>query len=92
VKLPHQFLNDIGPADELSERLSSAMKHNDPQETLFLLLDIARTVKIDRSQRLNDRTVFHATDVEDGASVIIHFPFNSKVAQAAIITYSKGEH
>ncbi|MFZ1301931.1 MAG: hypothetical protein WAQ27_05175 [Candidatus Microsaccharimonas sp.] len=88
--MPFEFLKDIGSTDEIRRTVTEALGTSDTGE-VFLLLDVARTIRVDRMQRLNDEFVVHAVDVVDGSSIILHLPFENSAAQAAIITYSKGE-
>lgn len=90
--MPYQFLRDIGPAGEIRKAVGAALADDDYHGTTFLVLDKPRTVRINRTQRLKDETVVHTEDVEDGATVVIHIPFDNSSAQADIITHLKGEH
>jgi hypothetical protein len=90
--LTHQYLSNIGPADEIRKAISVAVASNESQETIFLLLDTARTLSVTRTQRMNSELIVHAKDVEDDASIVLHLPYDNSVAQATIITYPKGGH
>lgn len=87
-----KFLSNIGPADEIRKEVSVAIGNTDSQGTIFLLLDTARTVRIDRWQRSETEMVVQAIDIEDGSSILLHVPHDNSAASAYIITYLKGEH
>lgn len=89
--MSYQFLSNIGTVDEIRKAISVAFARGESQEIIFLLLDTARTIRIDRTQRMADEMIVHATDLEDDSSIILYLPFDSSVAQAAVITYPKGE-
>jgi len=89
--MSYEFLSNIGSVDDIRKALSIALADGGSQETIFLLLDTARTIRIDRTQRLKNEMVVHAQDVEDDASIILHLPYDSSAAQATIITYPNGE-
>lgn len=90
--MSYDFLNNVGSADEIRKKVSALLADNDQDGTVFLLLDKARTVLIDRTQRRPNEVAVFAKDIEDGATVILHLPFDSPTAQATIITTNpKGE-
>jgi len=90
--MSYDFLSNVGSADEIRKKVSALLADNDQHGTVFLLLDKARTVLIDRTQRRPNEVAVFAKDIEDGATVILHLPFDSPTAQATIITTNpKGE-
>jgi len=83
-----QFLSNIGPADELRERVMKSIGHAD----LFILLDKSRTVMVNQIIPKRDEIDVLCTDENDKTTIVLHLPYAANsVAQAHLIFYPKGE-
>lgn len=82
-----QFLSNIGPADELRDRVTKALRTNSP---LFLELDAMRGVRIihiHTSSKDNEVGV-ECSDIVDGTTVILHLPYAADTAARADIIFN----
>lgn len=86
------IMGNVGLADDLRQRLLQALLEG---RVVFLVLDQARTVEVDRTSVHNGRQgrelSVDCTDIEDGTTIILHLPYAPDMVATALIQRPKTE-
>lgn len=78
------LLPDIGPSDEIRELVARV---DITQQTISLILDVPRTLRVTRKSVRNDELVVHCRD--NLASVTLYLPYAPGArGRAFVITYT----
>lgn len=78
------FLNDVGPSDEIRKIISET---DVTPTSISLILDRPRTMTVIHKQAKDNELSVRCRDIEDGAIIVLHLPFQEgSRAQATIIT------